>query len=91
MYIRSARTAAAAATAALTISTQQGEGEDSLMGRPPSSGNKSLQITITGARAKRHLHAVLGNLLMIVMRVPSRITMQDLLISYLHCRSRNQY
>jgi len=40
MYIRSARTAAAAAaTAALTISTQQGEGEDSLMGRPPSSGN----------------------------------------------------
>jgi len=39
MYIRPVRTAAAAATAALTISTQQGEGEDSLMGRPPSSGN----------------------------------------------------
>ena len=28
------------ATAALTISTQQGEGEDSLVGRPPSSGNR---------------------------------------------------
>ena len=46
---------------------------------------------LQGARAKRHHHAVLGNLSMIVMRVPSGITMQDLLITYLHCRSRNQY
>jgi len=47
MYIRPVRTAAAAAaTAALTISTQQGEGEDSLMGRPPSSGNTSKLIDL---------------------------------------------
>ena len=53
MYIRSARTAAA--TAALTISTQQGEGEDSLMGRPPSSGNKIVKPSLNYVRVAQEV------------------------------------